>query len=171
VVTLCGAARLSLARQMKLPILGFAPTATIQPTVTPFPTVTPSPTPQPTATATAKPTVIPRLTISGFTWISKTGSSFCTFTGSMTISNPANGYAMGWNWVAPITPTPSTFRWGPDKSPTGSGNLPAQGQLAHGTTYTLYISLRQSCSNSTTTYSVTMVDTYNRSYPISFTPH
>jgi serine/threonine protein kinase len=55
VVVLCGAASLSLARQMHLPVLGFAPTATIHPTVTPLPTATPSPTPLPTATATAIP--------------------------------------------------------------------------------------------------------------------
>ena len=50
VVVLCGAASLSLARQMQLPILGFAPTATVRPTVTPLPTATPSPTPSLTAT-------------------------------------------------------------------------------------------------------------------------
>jgi serine/threonine kinase PknH len=52
VVMLCGTASLSLARQMQLPILGFAPTATIHPTATLEPTATP----EPTATATAAPT-------------------------------------------------------------------------------------------------------------------
>jgi serine/threonine protein kinase len=168
VVALCGTAGLSLARQMKLPILGFAPTATTHPTVTPMPTATLSPTPQPTATT---PPPIPRLTVSGFIWISKSGGSFCTFTGSMTIKNPGNGKMMGWNWTDPIKPnTPSNFRWGPANPPTGRGNLPADGSLGPGATYTLYISLNQACSNSTTTYSVTMVDTYNRSYAISFMP-
>jgi hypothetical protein len=55
VVVLCGAASLSLARQMQVPILGFAPTATIRPTATVEPTATPEPTPVPTATATAIP--------------------------------------------------------------------------------------------------------------------
>jgi serine/threonine-protein kinase len=169
VVMLCGAASLSVARQMQLPILGFNPTATARPTVTPLPTATPSPTPQPTATATPLPPP-PKLAVSGFTWISKTGSSFCTYTGSMTISNPASGRTMGWNWVDKINPNPSSFHWGPTNPPLGFGNLPAQASLAHGAIYTLYISLRQSCSNSTTTYSVTMVDGLNRSYPISFTP-
>jgi serine/threonine protein kinase len=63
VVMLCSAASLSLARQMKLPILGFAPTATVKPTTTLEPTATLAPTPiarptaQPTATAVPKPTV------------------------------------------------------------------------------------------------------------------
>jgi serine/threonine-protein kinase len=169
VVALCGAGSLSLARQMKLPILGFAPTATARPTVTPLPTATP----EPTATATAMATPIPpppRLTVSGFTWISKSGSSTCIFTGSMTIKNPGTVRAIGWNWVGPIAPTPSGFLWGPGNPPAGFGNLPAQGSLAIGAVYTLYISLRQSCSNSTTTYAVTMVDSFSRSYSISFTP-
>jgi serine/threonine protein kinase len=168
VVLLCGTASLSLARQMQLPVLGFAPTATIRPTATLEPTATPSPTPQPTATTPPPP--IPRLTVSGVTWISKSGGSFCIFTGSMSIKNPGNGKMMGWNWVDPIKPTPSNFRWGPANPPTGRGNLPAQGSLANGAVYTLYISLNQSCSNSATTYSVTMVDTYGRSYLVSFTP-
>jgi serine/threonine-protein kinase len=171
VVVLCGAASLSLARQMQLPILGFAPTATARPTATIEPTVTPSPTPAPTATATAKPIVVPKLAVTGFTWISKFGSSTCTFTGSMTITNPGSGKAMGWIWVAPINPTPSTFRWGFTNPPQNSGTLPAaQGLLNPGAGRTLYISLRQACSNTSTKYSVTMVDTYNRNYPITFTP-
>jgi serine/threonine protein kinase len=170
VVMLCSAASLSLARQMKLPILGFAPTATILPTQTLEPTATPVPTdtPVPTPTATLRP--VPKLTVSGFTWLPKSGTSTCTFTGSMTVSNPSSVYAIGWNWMDPINPTPSTFRWGPTPPPTGFGNLPAQVSLAAGATYTLYISLRQPCANTSTTYSVTMVDTYKRSYPITFTP-
>jgi hypothetical protein len=89
----------------------------------------------------------------------------------MTISNPASGRKMGWIWVDPIKPsTPASFRWGITNPPLNFGNLPAQGSLLPGQANTLYISLRQSCGNSTTTYSVIMVDTYNRSYPVSFTP-
>jgi hypothetical protein len=167
VVALCGAGSLSLARQMKLPILGFAPTATIRPTATLEPTATPEPTA--TATATPTPPQIPKLTLSGVTWVSKLGNSTCTFTGSMTIKNPANGSSMGWIWVDPIQPTPSIFRWALDTTPITRGTLPAQGSLAPGKVSTLNISLSQPCS-SATTYSVSMVDTYHRSYPITFTP-
>ncbi len=173
VVMLCGAASLTLARQMKLPILGFAPTATIQPTETPVPTATPVPTEAPTPTVTPIPAPpVPKLAVSGFTWISKSGSSTCTFTGSMTITNPGSGKAMGWIWVDSIKPTtPTSFRWGFAMPPLNSGPLPAaQGLLNPGVVSTLYISLRQACSNTSTTYSVTMVDTYNRNYPITFTP-
>jgi serine/threonine-protein kinase len=170
VVALCGTAGLSLARQMQLPILGFAPTATIRPTATLQPTVTPLPTATsaPTAAPTSPPQ-IPKLTVSGVTWTSESGSSACTYIGKMTITNPSSG-KMGWIWVAPITPsTPNNFRWGLNTSPIFSTTLPANGSLAPGATDTLNISLRQSCNNSTK-YSVNMVDTHNRSYPITFTP-
>ncbi len=59
VVSLCGAASLGVARQMNLPIFGFAPTATTRPTPTatmlPSPTPQPSPTPVPLPTATSVP--------------------------------------------------------------------------------------------------------------------
>ena len=69
IVSLGGATFLSVARQMELPIFGFAPTATARPvaTVAPSPTPlatatvtpTPSPTPAPTALPTATPVPLP----------------------------------------------------------------------------------------------------------------
>src|SRR5262249_55827201 len=91
VVMLCGAASLSLARQMQLPILGFAPTAIPSPTATLEPTATLAP----TATATLAPTPKPilRLTVPTFTW---TRSVYCM--GTTKITNASSVKAQGWRW-------------------------------------------------------------------------
>jgi hypothetical protein len=167
VVALCGAASLSLARQMQLPILGFAPTATIRPTATLQPTVTPLPTA--TSAPTAMPTIPPplKLIVGQFTW-AESGSSTCI--GHAQISNPSGNRTLGWHWENPITPSPPSFRWGFTTPPTGSGNLPVHDALISGQADTLYISVRQSCSSNEATYSVTMKDTLSRGYPITFKP-
>jgi serine/threonine protein kinase len=166
VVGLCGAGSYSLARQMQLPLFGFAPTVTALPTATLEPTATPEPTMTPVPTATATPTL--RLLVGQFTW-AQSGSSTCI--GHAQITNPGGNRTMGWHWEVPITPQPPFFRWGFANPPTGSGNLPVHDALPSGQADTLYISVRQSCSINQTTYSVTMKDTLSRTYTITFTPH
>jgi eukaryotic-like serine/threonine-protein kinase len=161
VVALCGAASLSLARQMKLPILGFAPTATVRPTVTPLPTATPSPTPQPTATTIPPP--VPRLTVPAFTW---TRGTYCL--GTTKISNPSGGKAMTWRWQS-MNPTTTTFRWEINAPATTKSGLPIETkQLAPGASETLNILFR--CPSEGQTYAVIMLDGYSRVYNITLAP-
>jgi serine/threonine protein kinase len=160
VVTLCGAAGLSLARQMKLPILGFAPTATVRPTATMEPTVTPEPTATATVTPTPKP--VPKLLVPAFAW---TLAGSCM--GTTKISNPSAGRAMGWHWQS-INPGPSRFRWGLNGPAVALGTPIETKALAPGASETLNISF--SCPESGQTYAVIMLDDLNRVYNITLAP-
>ncbi|HEY7020770.1 MAG TPA: serine/threonine-protein kinase [Ktedonobacterales bacterium] len=166
VVMLCGTAGLSLARQMQLPILGFAPTATVKPTVTPMPTATPSPTPQPTATATLRPTV--RLTLGAFTWKPYNGTSSCIFIGQSQVTNPAGNRTLGWHWDNITPQNPPSFRWGFTDKPSGVGNLPVKDALEAGQSVTLYIQANK-CNAPGHVYTVTMLDSVPRTYTFTFT--
>jgi serine/threonine-protein kinase len=162
VVVLCGAAGLSLARQMQLPVLGFAPTATIRPTVTPLPTATPSPTPQPTATTPPPPVL--RLSVPAFTW---TRATNCTGTTKISNPNPSGGAAMTWRWQS-MNPSPFGFRWALNVPATASGLPIETNKLAPGASETLNILFR--CPSEGQTYAVIMLDSYSRVYNITLAP-
>jgi serine/threonine-protein kinase len=112
IVVLCGAASLSLARQMKLPILGFAPIATARPTMTPQPTATQEATmtPEPTATAIPKPAVqaafVTADTTTGGSWSGMYGSQ-----GYLLAPNAAVSYSSLPEYAVANIGGASTYTW------------------------------------------------------------
>jgi hypothetical protein len=87
--------------------------------------------------------------------------------GTTKISNPSNGKSMGWHWQS-LNPTPSHFRWAINAPATTMSGLPIEtNKLAPGVSETLNILFF--CSPGQT-FSVVMLDDYNRVYDITLAP-
>ena len=174
-LSVCGGSALFAANSLGLTFTsgdpssrGGASTIALAPTATAAPTNTVA---VPTATQarpTPSPTPVPRLVVGQFTnW--KKGNT-CRWTAQQEVDNPAKGETLGWQWqtVTPSLSSQVTFRWALNNggSSTPNSGMPLSPSQAAGAPVILYVSLtsQSDCSSPGTAYTVTMVDSQNRTY-------